>query len=90
MEQTPENRNALWIIGKGYQALDCHMAAYDSFGMAYNIDSKNADVAREYMFECLHLGKSKEAVYLAQAALNLRPNDAGLVANFALALLIDA
>ena len=41
------------------------------------------------MFECLNLGRGAEGVTLAEQALTLEPNEPGLIANYALALLID-
>ena len=42
------------------------------------------------MFECLNVGKSEKAIRVARNAVNLEPENAGLVANLALALLIGA
>ncbi len=86
----PDNWAAYWIMGKGYQAQGMSSEACDAFASAYTIQKENADVAREYMFECLNVGRTKEAVQLSRAALALRPQDPGLKANLALCLLVDA
>lgn len=88
VQMNPDNWAAHWIIGKAYQALGDSNAACASFASAYAIHKDNPDVAREYMYECLNLGKGVEAVSLALAALRLRPEDPGLKANLALAQLI--
>lgn len=85
----PQNWAAYWVMGKAYQALGDNQNAYESFKASWGIHKENADVAREYMFECLNLGKGAEGVTLAEQALNLEPNEPGLIANYALALLID-
>ena len=77
-----------WIIGKAYQALGDHLQAAGAFGKAYSINSTNPDVCRESMFEYLKLGKGAEAVEAAKTAVSRNPDDAGLIANLALALLI--
>ena len=84
----PDNRAAYWIIGKGYQALHDSENACEAFGRSFAIQQQNPDVAREYMMECLNLGRSDEAMRVAQHAITLRPTDAGLIANLALASLI--
>lgn len=85
----PQNWAACWVIGKGYQALGDHERAYEAFKASWAVHKENADVAREYMLECLNLGKGAEGVALAEQALELTPDDPGLIANHALALLID-
>jgi tetratricopeptide (TPR) repeat protein len=86
----PANWNAHWIIGKGYQALGNSAAACDSFRASFDLQKDNPDVAREYMFECLNLGRGKDGVEAARHAVSLEPHNPGLLANLALALLIAA
>ncbi len=85
----PENWAAFWIKGKGYQVLGAHRAANHEFKASFDIQKKNPDVAREYASSCLELGYGPEAVQATQHAITLSPDDAGLHANLALALLID-
>jgi tetratricopeptide (TPR) repeat protein len=85
----PQNWAAYWVMGKAYQALGDSQNACESFKASWDIHKANADVAREYMFECLNLGRGAEGVTLAEQALTLEPNEPGLIANYALALLID-
>ena len=86
----PKNWSAFWIKGKAYQAIEDRAAACAAFKSAFDLQDKNPDVAREYMFECLNLGHGAEGVRAAQYALALKPSDAGLNANLALALVIAA
>jgi Flp pilus assembly protein TadD len=86
----PANWSAHWIIGKGHQALGNSGAACDSFRVSFELQKDNADVAREYMFECLKLGRADDGVVAARHAVFLQPRNAGLLANLSLALLIAA
>jgi tetratricopeptide (TPR) repeat protein len=86
----PTNWAAFWIKGKAYQAVDDRKAACAEFKSAFDLQDKNPDVAREYMFECLNLGDGAEGLRAAQHAVSLNPSDAGLHANLALALIIAA
>jgi tetratricopeptide (TPR) repeat protein len=89
-QANPANWGAHWMIGKGYQALGNSVLACNSFRVSFDLQKNNPDVAREYMFECLNLGRSKEGVDAARHAVSIQPNNGGLLANLALALLIAA
>jgi tetratricopeptide (TPR) repeat protein len=84
----PTNWNAYWLMGKAYQALKEPTNACEAFGKAYGIQKSNPDVAREYMFECLELGRASEGIAAAEHAVSLEPRNAGLLANLALAYTI--
>ncbi|MCG6155073.1 tetratricopeptide repeat protein [Rubinisphaera margarita] len=84
----PANWAAYWVIGKACQALDRSEEACEAFKQAYALEKTNPDVAREYVFECLKLGKTDPAVRAARHAVGLVPDNAGLIANLGLALLI--
>jgi tetratricopeptide (TPR) repeat protein len=85
----PDNWAAWWVRGKAEQALSEHEAAYDSFRRAYEINDGNPDVGRELAAECLETGRASEAVRIAQTLTARSPKDAGLLANLALAHLIN-
>ena len=88
LEIDPGNGAAWWIIGKAEQVLEDAEAACKAFRNAYQLIQDNPDAAREYMFECLKLGRTKQAIAAARHARTLKPEDMGLAANLALALLI--
>ncbi len=90
IEINPANWSAYWIIGKAYQSLGNSTSAFEAFGRSFALHKDNADVAREYMFECLNVGEAEKGISAARHALRVKPEDAGLVANLALALLINA
>jgi len=62
--------------------------AYDDFHRAYALEKANPNVARELVGICMALGKGEEAVQLSREILEREPADPGLIANYALALLI--
>ena len=79
---------AHWMIGKAHQALGDREKACDAFEKAYGLQKGHADVAREYMFECLNLSRTEKAIAAARHAVALKPDNAGLMANLGLALFI--
>jgi tetratricopeptide (TPR) repeat protein len=81
--------SAMWGIGKAHQALGNHLTALGWFERAVAIETGNPDVYREATIEAMGLGKAGKAVTYAQKACELVPDNAGLQANFALALLLD-
>ena len=87
VEMNPKNWAALWLIGKGHQALQDHVAAYGALHGAFEINSTHSDVARELMLECICIGRTSQAVDVADVAAKHRPDDPGLRANLGLALL---
>lgn len=88
VEIKPTNSSAYWVMGKAYQALDQSEDACDAFGEAFAIGKDNPDIAREYMLECLNLGRASDAIDAAEHGVSLKPDDAGLVANLAIAYLV--
>jgi Flp pilus assembly protein TadD len=93
LEQTlqinPVNWASMWGLGKIYQRMDDDSTALEWFIRAHQIKRTNADVVREAALCAMNLGRSKEAVEFASAAIQLKPDDPGLAANLALALLLD-
>jgi len=80
---------ALWVRGKAYRALRDFEAARDSFKAAFALQSENPDVGRELVAAYLELGDFGEAVPIAKTLSDSHPTNAGLRANYALALLLD-
>ena len=89
VQHAPDNWPAYWIQGKGYQAMGDAPAACDAFKKSFDLQPANPDVAREYMFECLMLGRGPEGLRAAKQAVDLHPTDPGLQANLALAYLVS-
>lgn len=88
VEFNSDNWAAYWVMGKGFQALKQSENACDAFGKSFAIQKDNPDIAREYMLECMNLGRASEAIDAAKHGVSLNPNDAGLIANLAIAYLV--
>jgi tetratricopeptide (TPR) repeat protein len=80
---------AFWFRGKAYQALGETRAACDSFQSAFALHPENPDVGRELVIAYLDLSEFREALPIAKNLVETRPKDAGLRANYALALVLD-
>lgn len=89
LQLNPTNWSSMWALGKIYQRLNDDTTALQWFTKAYEINATNPDVAREAALCAMNLGDSKAALKFTAVAMTLNPNDAGLVANHALALLLD-
>jgi Flp pilus assembly protein TadD len=90
IEINPENWNAMWCLGMGRNVLNQSEAAYNAFANAYRLYNQNPDVGRELMLVCMTLGKGEEALRVSKQVLSLRPDDPGILANHALALLMNS
>lgn len=86
---TPGHWQSLWIRGKAYQALSEHEDARASFASAYAIQPDHPDVAREHVAELLEVHRPAEAVRVARSISTKHPQNAGLRANLAVALLLN-
>ncbi len=86
---TPGHWQSLWIRGKAYQALSEHEAARASFASAYAIQPDHPDAAREHVVELLQVHRPVEAVRVARAISTKHPQNAGLRANLAVALVLN-
>src|SRR2546428_1019185 len=84
----PSNWPALWFLGIAHSCLRELEAAYSDFHRAYALEKANPSVSRELAGICLALGRGEEAVHLCREVLQKAPTDAGLISNYALALLI--
>jgi tetratricopeptide (TPR) repeat protein len=87
VDAKPDSWPALWIAGKGKQALGEHAAAAALFGRAAVINPTQVDVRREHALALQEAGDFAGAVAAAHAACATDPSDAGLVCNLALAQL---
>jgi len=86
----PESAPAWWARGKAQQLLGDHEHAYESFHRSYKIDEgKNPDSGVQLLLECLETGRGGEAVHMAEAISKAQPDNAGMLANLALAYLIN-
>ena len=84
----PENWAALWMAGKGSQALGRQAPAATFFRRSLELRPDQPDVARECALTLMRLGAYAEAVQVSRQGCAASPQDAGLRANLALALLL--
>lgn len=89
LELAPTNWSTMWALGKIHQRLGDMQTALAWFARAHATNPNQADVAREAGICATQLGVAADAVLYSRAAIAAAPEDAGLVANLALALLID-
>jgi len=86
----PASSSAWWSRGKAAQLLGDHEQAYDSFHRSYKIDEgKNPDSGVQLVLECLETGRGGEAVHVAEIIVQSQPENAGMLANLALAYLVN-
>jgi tetratricopeptide (TPR) repeat protein len=84
----PDSWPSMWALGKAHQALGRDEAALVWFERAAEIETSNADVFREASLQAGFIGQAAKAELYAMRALELRPGDNTLRANYAMALLL--
>jgi tetratricopeptide (TPR) repeat protein len=85
----PDNWRVMWLQGKAHQALGEYPAAVRRFEAAYRLERNDPNVGRELVAALLETGANGEAVTVATEVAVRHADDAGLVANLAVALLLD-
>lgn len=85
----PANWSSMWALGKIHQRLDEYSTAMDWLLKAHELEPSNPDILREGALCAMKIGEGTIAVQMAVSAVKLKPGDAGLLSNLALALLID-
>lgn len=78
----------MWCLGKVFQRLGDHDAAFSWLQRSQNLNPGNPEIAREACNEALRLGKGDIAVELGKAAVKMAPSDPGILCNLAMAYLI--
>jgi tetratricopeptide (TPR) repeat protein len=85
----PGNWAAMWLLGKVYQRLGDEACRLEWFTRAYRLKPDQPDVAREAALAAMDAGQPEAAVGYCQSAIAASPDDAGLHANLAVALLFS-
>lgn len=88
IERTHGNWPAVWSLGKALQAAGAPERALEQFRRAFELNPRHADIAREYIAECLVLGRGLDAVKASLSLCEMNPASAILRANLAYALVI--
>ena len=89
LDLNPEAWGAMWFIGKAYQMLGNDEVSLHWFEKAAEENPAHPAVLREAGIQAAKVGNGKSAEKYTLAALSVRTNDAGLMSNLALALLIQ-
>jgi tetratricopeptide (TPR) repeat protein len=84
-----DNWNAWWLLGMTYRFRGASDSARFAFKRAFEIAPTEIEVGRNLALESIALGHGPEAVDVTTKMVKLSPDDAGLIANRALALLIN-
>jgi Tfp pilus assembly protein PilF len=87
LQINPENWNALWVMGKAYQAAGESEHALAAFSRSHLIEPDNPDIAREASISAMECSKHDVAIRFAERASSQNEADPGLRANLALAYL---
>jgi Flp pilus assembly protein TadD len=77
-----------WLLGVARRLLRDREGAYAAFAHAYGTAPDEIEVGRNLGGECIALGYGQEAIAVTAAMVRLAPDNAGLIGNHALALLI--
>ena len=83
----PDNYSSKWALGKIFQVLGEHRQSLNRFEEAWALEQGNADVCREASLAAMDCGEFLKALDFGDKALALKPEDAGLHCNRALALI---
>ena len=89
IELKPDNWAALWIRGKALQVAGRSRESLDAFARSHAINPTHPDIAREASISAMDAGQPDVAIRYTEKVAELRPEDAGLKANLALALLLS-
>jgi tetratricopeptide (TPR) repeat protein len=84
----PDHWPTLWTLGMALRALGEEEAALPRFRRAYELNSGQLDVGREYAGQCMRLGLANESVHVSRDLHARFPEDVSLHSNLGLALLI--
>lgn len=86
-EMVPAQMAPKWGLGKAYQALGDREQALAWFEAAYRLAPHQPDVCREAGLAAMEANSFEAAEKYSREAVTARPDDAGLHANLALALM---
>ena len=88
-ELRPDYWQALFFLGKAYQAEADHAAAWQALKRARELQPGQVDVSREYALEALCSSHPEEALATAREAAEAHRADAELAANFGFMLMMN-
>jgi len=89
LELNSSNFAAMWFLGLAHRLQGDERGAYHWLAKAYHLAPQQRDVGRELAIQCMRMGLGREVLDVSSEVLRQHPGDAGLMANHALALLIN-
>ncbi|MEL6348749.1 MAG: hypothetical protein AAFV53_36935 [Myxococcota bacterium] len=84
----PTHWQSRWLLGKGHQALERTGEARKWFADCWSLEPEDVNVGREYGETLLVAEEYDAAVAVLRQTLDKKPEDAGLMGNLALGLLL--
>ncbi|WP_224363054.1 tetratricopeptide repeat protein [Hyalangium versicolor] len=88
LDLVPENWAAAWVLGVVERRLGNYPQGLQWLSRAFELNPYNPDVGREASICAGLAGRMEDAVRFSEAASAVNPDDAGLLANLALNLLV--
>jgi tetratricopeptide (TPR) repeat protein len=88
LDMNPANWSAMWLIGKVHQRFRELPEALTWFERSHQTNPSQPDVVREASICAMEIGSTEKAIEYSLCAAQLKPSDAGLRANLALAYLL--
>lgn len=88
-ERRADSWTVHWLLGKAWHAMGDSPRAYSSLRRAFELEETNQAVTRELAGVCLEIGKTADAVAIAERAVAQEPENAELLTNLALSYLLD-
>lgn len=88
LELVPDHWQSMFFMAKCYQRIGNHEEALELLERAFEIELDNPSIALEASTEAMHLKDLDKALYYSQASLKRKPNDAAIMGNHALNLLV--
>tara|TARA_B100000959_G_C14880621_1_gene582387 strand:+ start:238 stop:837 length:600 start_codon:yes stop_codon:yes gene_type:complete len=85
----PDDSACLWALGKLEQAIANHVNALEWFEKALEQQRDNLELIREAAYSAMVLGRAEQSEKLCRQAVDLEPKSPDLMANYALALLLN-
>jgi tetratricopeptide (TPR) repeat protein len=85
----PGNWAAMWLLGKVHQRLGDEQRRLEWLARSHRVNPDHPDVAREAALAAMDADQPEAAIGYCQRAIEADPDDAGLRANLAVALLFS-
>ncbi len=89
LELIPNHWQTKWLLAKVYQTIAEPSKALQLFKEAMQIEKLNSDIAREASISAMDAGEVELAIKYSLDAIHRQPDNAGLICNHAINLMIS-